>query len=371
MASENLEARQNPRDPYADPKYWPELQYLRMARFLSSREYDPDTRKYKSAKFPALAKFKGRRKLKSHEKAQIRRAYNIDQIVSVLRVPNDERPEHLQFYVYPGRRLPGYERRATRPGYPGFHGRGDESLIAAAEKLAELGLKDFKKFRRRKQLKPQERRVILRFEKRMRYANSLFFLNRKQQDVLAKQRRKRIFFPVPGLDAIKLKDFRADTQIILTRYGMIAREFYPDRKTVYIYKFVYVSRRGEGQFDALIFAGEKLKADGAIQLHVWTRHGPTINYVATATGLAAMLGDPDAFEEIARELGAAEARGIKSGGFASAFEAAEDEREEDIDEKASVVWVFGVVGLFQRRTYQPEFEFETLALRYGKATGQL
>jgi len=347
----------------------PDLRYMQTARFIDNE-------------FPTLKKYRGRKRLKAYERAHIMRLANIYRIVEIDRVPNDERPEYLRFYIFPGRRLPGYRRRVSQkdPNRPGYHGQSDASRARTAAALARF-IPEMKRLARRKRLTPKERKFIERTQKRMRYADFLKELTPTQIKILKKQRRfKRVVF-APGINAIKLlgitgidDDFDR-MKLIVTRTGLLAWIDFRKQNNRRIWKFDYVNRRGEAQLSAMRNAAERLEQQGAKSLRIWTNHGatPSAGAAFDAMELMAMLGEETAIEEL-EEI--QEGTGFKSTiykGFAFAFEMAKDKRESaetKAAREASVIWVKGVVGRFERKLFNAPFEFEREAMKFAIETKQ-
>ena len=311
------------------------------------------------------------------------RLANIYRVIEIDRVPNEQRPEHLRFYVFPGRRLPGYRRRVSQkdPNKPGWHGQSDASRARAAKELSEY-IPEMKALAKRKRFTPKERRTIERLEKRMRYAGFLKTITPRQVEILKKQRRyNRIIF-APGIDAIKLLGLTSNApdfermQVLITRSGLLAWIDFKKTNNRRLWKFDYVNRRGEAQMDAMRAAAEKLEAEGARSLRVWTNHGatPSAGAAFDATELMAMLGDESAIEELEEVQAETGVQRTIYKGFAFAFEMAEEKRETaetKAARDASVIWVKGVVGRFERKLNARRFPFEESALQYGIETGQI
>lgn len=86
--------------------------------------------------------------------------------------------------------------------------RPTAEYLAAAKRLAKL-IPSLKKYRRAKDLTPQQKSAIARREKQMRYADHLIPLTPKQ----AKKFAKQLF--APGIHAIQLRNTAPDAKIRL------------------------------------------------------------------------------------------------------------------------------------------------------------
>ena len=347
-------------------------------------EYYRNAARALAKKFPSAKKYRRRKKFRPAEKAAIARLINIVEAVGWnYEIPNEQRPDHLKFYVYPAERLPGYKRRAspTRPlDAPGDHGRSDDSLIRRARELVEGFPDDFARIARKKTneergrplheriLTDAERKLIIRREKRMRYANNLQTLNQAQIETLKSQKRWNNLKFSDGANFIKLRRVEADAQLIVTREGMTTRAYYPKPKNIRLYRMIAVNRRGAAQFKAIMAAAQKLAAEGAKQFYVWTNHGLTSIGARDPLELAAMLGDEAAMSQVAEESGEDRVIQIESDGFRLAFQAAKKKRRRD--KLSNVVWIKGVAGLYERKESAPLFPWEKAAEEYAIETGQ-
>ena len=282
--------------------------------------------------FPSLKKYSRRKTLKPQEKAAITRARNIFETVGDPRAPTPKRsrPEEYRDYIYPVNRK-----------------KKDSAYLKEAKKLAGIGFENFSKYKGRKTLKPSEKAAITRAKKKSRFLSDLYRLPKQE----AKKLKKEIRFPIPGLNAIKLRNIEVPTKqnrikrnIKVTDYGLAISVLFPSGLKRF-YKFVYTG----ADMDAMIDAAADLFGEGAKQVNVWLNHGFSSEGHTELDRFAAMLGDEDALREVSAETGI-QAESIKSGGYAVIL-TEDDFDKEDVSEKiAQASWIYGVIGLFETRS---------------------
>ena len=110
------------------------------------------------------------------------------------------------------------------------------------------------------------------------------------------------------------------------------------------YKFVYTGP----DVDLMIDAAEELKEEGAKSLYVWLNHGRSGEGHTSVKRFAAMLGEETALNEISHETSTAPSA-IVSGGYAVLIEEQNRKSERGIVEQAEIPWIYGVIGLFEKK----------------------
>lgn len=277
--------------------------------------------------FPSLKKYARRKTLKPQEKAAISRARNIFNIVETL--PNDQRPEKLREYTYPARRK-----------------KKDQAYIREAKKLAELGFDNFDKYKGRKKLKASEKAAITRARKKSRFLSDLYPLPKKE----AKKLKQNIRFPVPGLNAIKLRNIETPTRangikrkIRVTDYGLGISILFPSGLKRF-YKFVFTGP----DIDLMIEAAADLFSEGAKQVNVWINHGFSSEGHTELDRFAAMLGDEQALREVSAQTNVP-MNLIASGGYSVLIKEDDYESDDFKTKLAEAVWIYGVIGVFETR----------------------
>ena len=279
--------------------------------------------------FPSLKKYKRRKTLKPQEKAAITRARNVFEAVGEgpSATPRKTRPPRLREYVYPANRK-----------------KKDTTYAKEARKLAALGFGSMDKYKGRKRFNASEKAAITRARKKSRYITDEYVR-------LKKKPKFDIRFKIPGLNAIKLrnvevptKDNKIKRKIEFTDYGLAISIKFPNGLKRF-YKFVYTG----SNIDALIDTGTDLLEEGAKVIAVWLNHGVTDQSFSTIQNFAASLGEVEAVREVSERVGIAPNR-IVSGGYAVAYEEAEQRKDDGKVELAEVPWIYGVVGTFETRS---------------------
>ena len=294
---------------------------------ISVKSYVADA-KALSRLFPSLKKYRRRKTLKPQEKAAITRARNIFEIVDTL--PNKDRPENLREYTFPANRK-----------------KKDRAYLNEAKKLAEIGFDNFDKYKDRKKLKPSEKAAITRARKKSRFLSDLYPLPKKE----AKKLKRNIRFPVPGLNAIKLrnietptKDNRIKRKIAVTEYGLGISVLFPSGLKRF-YKFVFTGP----DIDLMIEAAADLFGEGAKQVNVWINHGFSSEGHTELDRFAAMLGDENALKEVSEQTNVP-VNLIASGGYSVLLNQEDYDSDDFKTRLAEAVWIYGVIGVFETRS---------------------